>query len=71
MESNTKATIVVVVTVVAFLLFYGGYNNSTSSLDISLVAKIVSFSDVGFSLDQLNKIAALSGLTLLSMAFLL
>jgi DMSO/TMAO reductase YedYZ heme-binding membrane subunit len=67
---NVKALTITFFVVLAFLLFYTGYNKETKTLDFAIVLKVISFSDFNFSIREINKLSALAGLTILSLAFL-
>lgn len=70
MKPVSKALLISFAVVVAFLLLYNSYDKKTGSLSAELLIKIVSVKDLQFTLRELNKIAALAGITLLSLAFL-
>ncbi len=66
----TRALLLSFAVFLAFLLFYSGYDKQSGTLDFSLVARILSFEDADFSVDELKKVFGLSALVVLSLAFL-
>ncbi|MDO8427869.1 MAG: ferric reductase-like transmembrane domain-containing protein [Candidatus Diapherotrites archaeon] len=63
--------IVALAVIVSLLLFYTGYDKKTQALDFGKTIQVISFQDLSFSLKELNKVAALAGIGLLAITFLM
>ncbi len=59
------------VVVLSILLFYTAYDKNTKSISPEKLAGVLSFRDIGSSLRELNKIAALAGIGLIAAAFII
>ena len=62
--------IVVFLVLSSLLLFYTGFDKQTQSLNFNKTVQVLSFSDWNNSLKELNKVAALAGLGIISLTFI-
>ena len=63
--------IVILFTIISLLLFYTAYDKESKAIQPGNLIKVLSFSDLNHSLKELNKIAALAAIALISITFLL
>ncbi len=66
-----KPYVFVLLVVVSLLAFYTAYDKQTGALSYDKLAKVISFQDASHSLKELNKVAALAAIGLVSVALVL
>jgi DMSO/TMAO reductase YedYZ heme-binding membrane subunit len=70
-KKNKGAIFFIIFLFLLILLFYSAYDKSSGNFSAEKLTKAVSFSNMNESFKELNKVTALSGLALVSIAFLL
>lgn len=69
-QHNRHAQYFVIAVVLSLLLLYTAFDKTTQQLDFSKLVQVLVFSDVTHSLRELNKVAALAAIGLVSFAFI-